>query len=355
MTEADNSKFSKELDLLRIVHQIIHEWKLGLWFVGVAGVLGVIVALFRPKYFTSTVILAPELSSKSDLPSSLTSLSSMMGLDFGSLGRKNPDAIYPEIYPEVLRSPDFLIELFDAPVTLDDGTATTYSQHLAENYKDEDRAELIRSAIDLHHLTKAQDRMCNTMSRNILASLERDNSLITITVTDEDPQVAYAIADTVQSKLQEYISAYRTKKARIDYDYTKVLVDKARQEYLDAQRAAATYADANISVFKQKVIIQSEILQNEFQIKYQQYNALAQQLQAAEAQIQESTPVYTIIRSASAPNRSSSTPRSVIVLLWLMVGFACYVVWVGFGRDFWHHINTQYATLNSTTDSKLYN
>lgn len=336
--EEKNNKFIKELDLLRIVHQIIHEWKLGLWFMGVAGVLGVIIALLQPKFYTSTVILAPELSSKNDLPSSLTSLSSMMGLDFGSLGRKNPDAIYPEIYPEVLRSPDFLIDMFDVPVTLTDGTATTYSRHLADNYKDEDLEELTASAIDLHHLTEAQERMCTAMSRNILASLERDNSLITIAVTDDDPNVAYTIADTVQSKLQKYICDYRTKKARIDYEYTKVLVDKARQEYLDAQRDAATYADANISVFKQKVIIQSEILQNEFQIKYQQYNALAQQLQAAEAQIQESTPVYTIIRSATAPNRSSSTPRSVIVLLWLMVGFASYVVWVGFGREFWQHI-----------------
>ena len=345
MTE-DNNKSIRELDLLRIVHQIISEWRLGLRFVGIAGLLGVAVALLQPKHYTSTVILAPELSSKSDLPSSLTSLSSVMGLDFGSLGRKNPDAIYPEIYPEVLRSPDFLIELFDIPVTLTDGTQTTYSIHLAENYKEEVLPELTASAIDLHHLTEAQERMCTAMSRNILSSLERDNSLITIAVTDEDPNVAYAVADTVQSKLQTYICDYRTKKARNDYDYTKVLVDKARQEYLDAQRAAATYADANISVFKQKVIIQSEILQNEFQIKYQQYNALAQQLQAAEAQIQESTPVYTIIRSATAPNRASSTPRSIIVILWVMVGFAAYVVWVGFGRDFWQHILHGYRQLD---------
>lgn len=342
----DNKKEIKELDILRIIHDIIHEWRLGLWFVGIAGAIGIVVALLQPKHYTSTVILAPELSSKNDLPSSLTSLSSVMGLDFGSLGRKNPDAIYPEIYPEVLRSPDFLVEMFDVPVTLSDGSTITYSQHLAQNFPEDKLPELNASAIDLHHLTEAQERMCNAMSRNILSSLQRDNSLITIAVTDEDPLVAYAVADTVQSKLQKYICDYRTKKARNDYDYTKVLVDKARQEYLDAQRDAATYADANISVFKQKVIIQSEILQNEFQIKYQQYNALAQQLQAAEAQIQETTPVYTIIRSATTPNRSSSTPRSVIVILWMLVGFACYVIWVSFARDFWHHIMTAYKQIN---------
>ena len=342
----DKKNEIKELDLLRIVHQIISDWRLGLWFAGISGILGVTMALLQPKFYTSTVILAPELSSKNDLPSSLTSLSSVMGLDFGSLGRKNPDAIYPEIYPEVLRSPDFLIELFDVPVTLTDGTQMTYSHHLGENYKEGVLSELTASAIDLQHLTNAQERMCNTMSRKILSSLQRDNSLITIAVTDDDPQVACAIADTVQRKLQNYICEYRTKKARNDYDYTKVLVDKARQEYLDAQRAAATYADANISVFKQKVIIQSEILQNEFQIKYQQYNALAQQLQAAEAQIQENTPVYTIIRSATTPNRPASTPRSIIVILWVLVGMAAYVIWVSFGRDFWHHIMTAYKEID---------
>lgn len=341
----ENKYKIKELDLLRIVHQLISEWRLLLRYVGVTAVIGIIVALCLPKFYTSKVILAPELSSKNDLPSSLTSLSSMMGLDFGSLGRKNPDAIYPEIYPEVLMSPDFQIELFDAPVTLTDGTVMTYGHHLAKNAKEEELAQLTKSAIDIHHLTTIQERICAVMTRNILSSLGRDNSLITIAVTDDDPMVAYAIADTVQNKLQEYISAYRTKKARIDYDYTKVLVDKARREYLDAQREAATYADANISVFKQKVIIQSEILQNEFQIKYQQYNALAQQLQAAEAQIQESTPVYTIIRSATTPNKPSSTPRSVIVILWILIGVAGYVIWISFGRDFWRHIMTAYKEI----------
>ena len=329
----------KELDILRIVHQLITEWRLLLRFMGVFIVLGVAAALLQPKRYTSTVILAPELSSKNDLPSSLTTLSSVMGLEFGSLGRKNPDAIYPEIYPEVLRSPDFLGGLFDVPVTSTEGVETTYSHHLAgDAYSDEELAELHTASIELHHLTRVQERMCNTMSRNIVSSLDRDNSLITISVTDSDPDIACAVTDTVQSMLQEYISAYRTKKARNDYDYTKVLLDKARQEYLDAQRAAATYADANISVFKQTVIIQSQILQNEFQIKYQQYNALAQQLQACEAQIMEQTPVYTIIRSASSPHKPSTTPRTLTVIMWLMVGIACYVVWVSFGRDFWHHI-----------------
>lgn len=332
----------KELDLLRIIHQLIAEWKLMLYFMGVTAVLGVIAALTQPKVYTSTVILAPELSNKSDIPSSLTSLSSMMGLDFGSLGRKNPDAIYPEIYPEVLRSPDFQIGLFDIPVTCSDGTQTTYSHHLATGMEESDLAELSAKAIDLKHLTDSQEKICAKMTRNVLSSLDRENSLITISVTDLDPEVACAVADTVQQKLQDYITAYRTKKARNDYEYTLLLLEKARREYLDAQREAATYADANISVFKQKVIIQSEILQNEFQIKYQQYNALSQQLQAAEAQIQENMPVYTIIRSATSPHKPSSAPRSLIVILWMLVGTAAYVVWISFGRDFWQHIKSDY-------------
>lgn len=328
----------RELDLLRIVVDLVKEWRLLLRFLLVSAIVGVTVALCLPKQYTATVILAPELSSKNDIPSSLTTLSSMVGMDFGSLGRKNPDAIYPEIYPEVLRSPDFLIDLIDAPVMRTDGSEVSYSHHLADGASPEDLAELSREAIDLRHLTKLQERMFGRMAKNITSSLDRENSLITIAVCDLDPDVAYAIADSVQNKLQAYISAYRTKKARIDYDYTLQLLQKARKEYLDAQLEAANYADANISVFKQKVIIERDILQNEFQIKYQQYNALSQQLQAAEAQIMENTPVYTIIRSASSPNRASSTPRSLIVMLWMLVGTAAYIVWVSFGRDFFHYM-----------------
>ena len=180
-----------------------------------------------------------------------------------------------------------------------------------------------------------------------MCEVSKDNGLISITVSDNDPLVSCAMADTVQKKLQAYITNYRTQKARFDYDYTSKLVDESRKEYLDAQLAAANFADANISVFKQKVIIERDILQNEFQIKYNTYNALSQQQQNAKALIGANTPVYTIIRHSSVANQASSTPRSLLVIMYAFVGFIMAIIWILFGRDYLHSLISQYKAIDA--------
>ena len=72
--------------------------KMALWLCGF-GLFGIVVAFSIPKEYSTTVTLAPETSSNNML-SSVTSLASMVGL----YNDANPtgDAIYPEIYPDLM-------------------------------------------------------------------------------------------------------------------------------------------------------------------------------------------------------------------------------------------------------------
>ena len=48
----------------------------------------------------------------------------------------------------------------------------------------------------------------------------------------QDPQVAATVADTVQARLKEYITEYRTSKARRLLEYAEKLRKEAREEIL---------------------------------------------------------------------------------------------------------------------------
>ena len=354
-----------KFDFVRAIHKLYHERRLVIIITLVMAIIGVFMALNSEKIYNSTVVLAPELTNNNRVSESFGSLTAMFGIDLNRMSNHNVDTIFPEMYPLVVTSPDFVVSLWNCPVTLSDGKVKSYFEHFTQDQftpiwaypskwissmgKDDEEFENIGindTLPDTRFFSTRLENIFYLMARNIMCEVSKDNGLISITVCDNDPLVACAMADTVQKKLQAYITNYRTQKARFDFDYTTKLVNDARVEYLDAQRAAANFADANISVFKQKVIIERDILQNEFQIKYNTYNALSQQQQNAKALIGANTPVYTIIRHSSVANQASSTPRSLLVIMYAFTGFILAIVWILFGRDYLHSFIDQYKAID---------
>ncbi|MCF0192518.1 MAG: chain-length determining protein, partial [Prevotella sp.] len=83
--------------------------------------LGVYISFCIPKEYTTTVVLAPESSEVSG--SDLSSLASMVGVRLGS--SSNNDAFYPQIYPSLFDSNDFIIPLWKTNVETIDGKVKT--------------------------------------------------------------------------------------------------------------------------------------------------------------------------------------------------------------------------------------
>jgi uncharacterized protein involved in exopolysaccharide biosynthesis len=74
-------------------------------------------------------------------------------------------------------------------------------------------------------------------------------------------------------------------------------------------------------------------LENEMNLAYQVYTSVAQQLQIAEAKVQEITPVYTIVEPATIPVKASKPSKGIILLgIIFLTGVIC-VGWVLFGHD----------------------
>lgn len=307
-------------------------------YCAVGAVVGLIIAFTTPKTYKSTVMLAPEESGMG-FSGSISSLASMVGMNM-KLG-KTGDALYPEIYPDLVGGTDFVMALFPAKVMTKDGGVkcdyyTYLTKHQAIALKDFPLkgigalAKMLRGKEDakgtterkdgLIFLTREEFNVVKSIRSNIECSVDKKTSVITITVQDQDALVAATMADTVKNHLQRAITEYRTKKAKVDLEYMEKLFQEARKQYDKARQLYAAYADANQEVSLQTYKMKEDDLENDMQLKYNIYQQVVEQLQLAKAKVQERTPAFTVMQSAVVPVIPSSTPRMLTLILWIMIG-----------------------------------
>lgn len=167
------------------------------------------------------------------------------------------------------------------------------------------------------------------------ADVDKKTGFTSITVTMQDAVVAATVADSVVMKLQEYVTAYRTKKAAVDCDYWEKLYKEKQRDYYEAQQRYANYVDENKSLFTQRSKIEGERLQNEMDLAFQMYNQMATQLQMAQGKLQEAKPVFAVVQPATVPLVPSAPRKMVILVGCLFLAFVGTAGWILFGEDIW--------------------
>ena len=128
-----NKEKIKQIDVVAITKEMWQHRKLYFMFLPIVFILSCLLIICVPRYYVSTSKLAPELSSYNS--SSLGELASSFGFDSGG-NSTNGDAIFPELYPDLIASNDFIISLFDVKVKSEDNQInTTYYDYLATKQK----------------------------------------------------------------------------------------------------------------------------------------------------------------------------------------------------------------------------
>jgi capsular polysaccharide biosynthesis protein len=291
-----------------------------------------------PRYYSCNVSLAPETDGTS-VSGSISSLASSFGIG-GSLAKLNSqDAIYAEIYPDVINSKKFIAELMPVEIKTKKGDVKCNYYTYLRDYQKAPWWEFIwgtirewisptpkdeyngKDKISVFELTKLQDDLFKQAQGNIKCTFDKKTEIVSITVYDQDPLVCAIMADSTCKKLQDFIVAYRTSKARIDYEYYKKLCEESKAEYENALNRYASSADAHtktvMAIYQAKV----ESLENEMQAKYNIYNSINTQLQTARAKLQEATPAFTIIESASVPIKPAGPKRMIISIGMMILSF----------------------------------
>lgn len=293
-------------------------------------VLVCIYSLGLPNYYKCEVTLAPELGGKAVSASGLASLASSFGVNIGGgAGSATGDAITPALYPDLMNSVDFKTSLFDVKVQRkDDKAPMTYYDYLMNEQKTPwwsgffglmkpEKSEL--KQVNTFELTKEQEGVAGAIAKNVVCTIDKKTNVIKIEVTDQDPRIAAMMADTVKTRLQDFLTQYRTNKARHDLAYAENLQRQAKKDYERARQLYVDYMDANQDVMLMSAQQKQIDLENDMQLQYNNYNALNAQVIDAKAKVQEVTPAFTTLQSATVPLHKDHPKRAQIVLICLFV------------------------------------
>lgn len=327
----DNKSGNKDnevIDLRIILRKVNQKKKLFYKTLPIVFVLSCAYILCIPRYYASSLSLAPELSNGPSMSGTLGSIASSFGFDLG--GMQTTDAISPLLYPDLMEDNAFVVDLFSIMVESEDGEIKcNYYDYLDKYQKspwwsapikfiksllpEDEESSGAKGKNDPYILSKAQDDIAKSARSNIDIRIDKKTNVISISVQAQDPLICKTLADSVKARLQLYITKYRTNKARIDEEYYKELAENAKKDYEKARQLYGAFADANTNIALQSVRSKQTDLENDMQLKYNTYSAMMTQYQAARAKVQERTPAFTTIKGASVPIKPTGPKRMLFV------------------------------------------
>ena len=247
---------ASEIDIMELISKL---WKRRSFIIKwcIAGaIIGLVAGFSIPKTYKAGVTLAPELQQKTS--SGVSSIASMMGVNLNN----SIDAINAEMFPDVVHSTPFIYELFDLPVTFErkDSVITVPLLEYMKEYQkspwwtpiikfpfkvlgwcidlvrpDEEEEESGDAVLNPTNLPKKERGVVKYFAENIMVSVDKKSLKTEMILTMQDPLVVATVMNAVTDNLKDYMSDYRSSKARQDVENLEVICAQRKADYYKAQ------------------------------------------------------------------------------------------------------------------------
>ncbi len=334
----------KTMDIKMLCKKIMAYKKVFVIILPTVFVLSCFLVISVPRYYTTDTSLAPEVESSS-VNGNLSSIASSFGIDLNDM--QTNDAITPYLYPDLMNDNSFVANMLKIKIKTQDMTLhTNYYKYLTQYqeyawfekmgiwikniFQDEktQNNDIKKILQNPYQLSKADNKIIEQIQKDINIYVDKKTGVITVSATAQDPLVCKTLADSVATRLQSFIIKYRTSKAQQDVEHYKKLMTDARKSYEKTRRQYANFSDANTDVVLESVRSRLDDLENDMQLKYNQYTAYNTQYQAAIAKLREKTPVFTVLKGANVPIKPSGPKRMLIVIGSLLFTFFAIIAWI---------------------------
>ncbi len=365
----NNTRSSDEIDLIEVIRYI---WN-GRWLIakvtGFFVVLGLIIAFTSQEQFKAEARLLPEVRDTQGGASALLR-------QFGGLGGFNipaggagADAIRPDLYPDVLKSTPFFMYLLESNVIaqtengieeitvfeyLNTGSSFSLAGIIKKYtiglpgtilgwFRNEDKQEVnhnLPSFGDIPQMNRTQFEAVKKIRDAINASIDQRSGVISISAEFPDPRVAAQIGQHSVNYLTDYITQYRAGKAKRDLEFVQERYKEKKNEFHLTQLALANFRDANRNIVSLTAQTEEQRLQDQYNLAFNVYNSLAQQVEQARIKVQEETPVIKIMEPVQVPIERSKPRRSLIIVSSAFLGGMLGIGLI-FGKVIWGKIRLQ--------------
>lgn len=338
-----NKDEEQEIDLIEIIQNLWLNRRLIIKTTLVFMALGLFIAVFSAKEYTTQCTMVPQSSDKS-IGGNIGGLAALAGANLGATSGEN--SLSPQVYPIILKSIPFQKELIYTPFDFEqvDHPISLLEYYSHKEYQPFNLLAFIKSytlglpAVIITTIRGKQAPETGTSDQPILALTENEKSCIkileskiglnlnskdgyiTLTVNMPEPLLAAQVALKAQTLLQQYITEFKVEKVQFNLNFVQERFDEAQQDFERIQEERAIFRDANKNVISAKAQTESERLDARYNLSLGIYTELAKQLEQAKIQVKETIPILTIIDPVSVPSERSKPKRGLICILFTFLG-----------------------------------
>lgn len=360
LNQQTNQAPDDEIDLIALAKTVWTGRKIIIISVILFMVLGFFVAILSPKEFTASSTMVPQLSSGKSKLGGLSSLAAMAGFNLDM--NMESSELSPLIYPQIVQSVPFQLELMETPFTFKD---VDHPVSLYEYYTDYAKTDVI-SAVKKYTiglpfvilgaikgdkkeaapavsgeelfdapivLTKDQEEIRKLLSNRITLEPNAKEGYVTLNVISHDASVSAQVAHRAQALLQKYITEFKVKKSTAQLAFITERFEEKKKNFEKAQTNLAVFVDRNKNVTSALARTEEVRLQNEYKLAFEVYSQLAQQLEQAQITVKEDTPVFSIVKPVTVPLEKSKPNRPMILIIWTFLGGVIGIGWI-FGKQY---------------------
>jgi len=338
----------EEIDFMILLQKLWIGRKTILVFILIGAILGIIIAFISQNEYTVSTTMLPQSESENNI----SSLAEMAGLDM-NFNNTNSD-ISPIVYPQIVQSVPFLLELMNTPFTF---SKINHPISIFDYYTKEEKSgtlEIIKkytlglpsviinsirgtkSFNDNHsdgliHLTNKQASIEDLLIKDITLTLNKKEGYLTLTCTFPEALLAAQVAHKSQELLQKTITEYKTKIATEQLRFFEQQYVEKKRNYEEAQNKLANYKDRNQFLSMAIAGTEQARLQDEYNIAFSVYSEIAKQLENAKIKVKKETPVFVILKPVTVPWKKTKPNRVAIFFTFTLLGSFIGAGWT-FGK-----------------------
>ncbi|NVJ65454.1 MAG: hypothetical protein HWE16_03125 [Gammaproteobacteria bacterium] len=333
------------IDLIALVKQFWSARKFILKTVLIFIVLGLVYALLSKNFYTASATIVPVTEGKS-VGGSLGGLASLAGINLGgSVGGNSSGEISPMLYPEIVGSIPYKLELLQTKISVPESDSlVTYQYYFEELYNPGFLAGLKKYTIGLpgvilgalkgtstsENLNATNDNLVklNEEEFELIKVLEEQISLnvndkegfVSLSVTMPEAKAAAQMTLRAQELLQEYALKFKTQKSKEQLTYIEERFKEKQKEFDDKKLQLALFQDQNNNINSAVARTKLLQLQSEYDLAFTVYTELAKQLETQRLQVKKDTPIFTILKPVTIPNEKAGPKRALILIGFTFLG-----------------------------------
>ncbi|WPP53301.1 Wzz/FepE/Etk N-terminal domain-containing protein [Catalinimonas niigatensis] len=365
-----------EIDLVDLIKKVWAERSIVFISVGIFFLLGVFFALASPEEYTAKIVLMPQSANSSSSSNLASGVLRQFGIS-GVGGSGSGGTLNVSLYPEITASSEFCLDLMensfyfselDTTITLFTYFSNVENKPLTDQIKNytlglpkmiiklpvnlikkwnsaspEQRNNLQKaleeeSKVPLEtydstttvspsilkeyepvHISNQQLAIVNELRQRITTTIQ-PNGMLEVTSTMPDPLVAAKSTELAVRYLTSYIKDYQIEKIEEDLAFIEKQYVEKQARYNQSQQNLARLRDRNSNLVTESARIELQRAQTEFDLAFNLYQSIAQQLEQARIKVQEETPSFKVLEPLQIPNSKSEPNEELIIFLFLFVG-----------------------------------